>query len=154
MPQGPLFSRRAGVTAAVVIVLIFLGCMSLGGDTHVEVVAPEAQESPNPNLVADGMLEQDGRATIPGGSEQDVYYPIPFFGPPNLVLTGDTNYVKLISQRRDHFRVKNVSDNTHFQGSIHWQAKGVKALVLAPGATLNAPPLRGLPGEPVPVSQP
>jgi hypothetical protein len=157
MPQGMLISRRSAIVAGIVTLLIFLGCMSFEGThvDHTEILPP--LEIPNPNLVPDGLQEQEGRGTISGRSELDVYYPVPFFGPPNLELQGDPEDVKLMYQRRDHFRIKNVSDNTHYVASFSWKARGVKALIAAPptpGPTATVPPPRTLPSEPLPVSQP
>ena len=166
MLRGPLFSRRSGVAAALAIMLIFLGCMSFEG-THVdrtEIVPPP--EAPNPNLVGDGLLEQQGRGTIRGLAEEDVYFPVPYISPPNLELIGDSENVQLEYQRRDHFRIKNWSNNRHYVATFGWKAKGVKVLIGAPSLPLALHPYEGpvpdethgprkaLPSEPVPVSQP
>ena len=157
MLRGPLFSRSGAIAAGVALLLIFLGCMSFEG-SHVdrtEVVSPP--EVPNPYLVGDGLLEQEGRGAIRGLAEEDVYYPVPYISPPNLELEGDPEFVRLVYQRRDHFRIKNWCNNTHYVGSFHWKARGVKILVTAPpppGPNSNLPTPRTLPQEPVPVSQP
>ena len=153
MLRGPLISRRAGVAAALATVLIFLGCMSFEG-THVdrtEIIPPP--EIPSPNLVADGLIDQNGRASVSGNCELDIYYPIPFFGPPNLTLEGDNENVKIMYQRRDHFRVKNTCANEHYSARINWQARGVKALIAPPPPPVTLSSGK-LPSEPVPVSQP
>jgi hypothetical protein len=155
MPGRLLVSRFAGIVAAVAILVIFAGCMSLqfgGGETHEEVVnAPP--ETPVSYLPGDGILEQGGTETVGDGhAVLDVYYPMPYVSPPHLTVSSTFDEVKIIDQRRDHFRVKNTGS---FKRNFDWRAKGVKVVLTPPPVATPAPeppaPLR-LPAEPVPVA--
>jgi hypothetical protein len=139
MLTGLLASRRAGIVSAIVVVVIFAGCMSLqfgGVDTHEEIVTPPAETQVS-YLPGDGMLEQAGDDTVAGGhSLLDVYYPMPYVSPPHLTVSSPLDEVKVIDQRRDRFRVKNTG---LFARRFHWTANGVKVSLNAPPVVL-APP--------------
>jgi hypothetical protein len=139
-----LLSRPAGVAAGSVTLLILLGCMSitLGGRT----VSYE-------NVTAEGITTFEGEAHVAGNSCQDVYYPAPFAGRPNLDVTDAWGDCAVIDQRNDFFRLQNTSA---FARTARWKARGVRATpapppVLAP-APDPAPPAPGLPPEPAPVT--
>jgi hypothetical protein len=149
-----LVSRCSGIVAAIIIVVIFAGCMSLQlGGTHEDVVA-SAPEMPVSTLPGDGVLEQAGTETVgEGHGVLDVYYPIPYISPPHLSVSSTFDEVKLIEQRRDHFRVRNTGA---FARKFDWKATGVKLLLAAPppppAPPGEAPAPRRLPAEPVPVA--
>jgi hypothetical protein len=153
-----LFSRPAALGAAIVIIVIFAGCMSLqfGGVTHEEVVTPPA-ETPGVCLPGDGILEQAGDEIVGDDhSALEVYYPIPYVSPPHLTVSSTFSEVKIIEQRRDHFRVRNTGS---FSRQFHWTASGVKVLLNPPPSPILAGPAeppapQRLPTEPVPVGRP
>jgi hypothetical protein len=133
-----LTRRKAGVAAGVVLVLIFLGCMSIA----------IGNRTPEGTVLEDGTLVQNGEATVPPGCEQDVYYPIPYARPPHLDVSSSFDECVLVEQREDHFRVKNV-DHT-FSHSVTWKARGMRCLP-SPCAPASEPPLAP-PPTPVPAS--
>jgi hypothetical protein len=159
MPEGMPVSRGRAVVAGTVTLLIILGCMSFEGShvdrvEHVVSLPSSPAESPDPNLVADGELRQNGMTKIGAESEQDVYYPVPYLTPPYLELSLMRDNIKLIEQRRDHFRVKNIASD---EKTIVWEAKGTRALlkpVSVVAAPQEAPPPKKLPAEPEPVLTP
>jgi hypothetical protein len=121
------------VAAAVVTLLIFLGCMSISiGEKTTEIVN-------------DGSFVQEGNVRLRAGAEQVIWYPIPYASPPNLQMDDDDCVI--LEQREDHFRVGNTDH--HFSSSTHWKARGVKATP----PPVDPPPLAapGLPPAPVPV---
>ncbi len=75
---------------------------------------------------AGGRLNQDGRVKV-GAGIQEVFYPIPFAGPPNLVLEGGFNQhqLELKEQKADHFTIIN---NVQFPyvGELRWKAEGIR----------------------------
>ena len=105
-----LFGRAACAVAACLTVLIILGCM-----TNNYCSMPEGVSE------ADGILTQTGEASLPGSSEQFIYYPVPYSSPPNLELEGTLNYFKLLEQKADGFRIRNEYSLTH---SVTWKARG------------------------------
>jgi hypothetical protein len=149
-----LRSRLLVVGAALLILSIMLGCLSFGGETH-EIVHSVVSEPAGP-LVGNGILEQEGSVRLPPHSEQDVYYPVPYISPPNLVLGDDASRCELVSQAHDHFHVKNAD---YCSRGVTWKAKGIKVLITgqptsAPastGAWEAQPAPQQLPAEPVPV---
>jgi hypothetical protein len=77
----------------------------------------------------DGPLLQEGSVIIALNAEREVFYPIPYAGPPNLVLDGgDVNWnaIKLKEQKADHFTIQ-CTANMGFPASIHWRADGMRA---------------------------
>jgi len=146
-------SRKVAGLAIGLQVLIFLGCMSFSiGERHIE--AP-----------ADGnTLVQNGEVTVPPGMEQDVYYPIPFACPPNLVLDDCGHECAIIDQRADHFRIRNLRMPGVMGDSleVEWTARGLRARAIpvpvAVSVPLPTPEKRSepevdnaLPAAPVPV---
>ena len=157
MPEGMPVSRGRAIVAGTVTLLIVLGCMSFEGGSHVEHVVSlptSTADALDANFVADGELEQHGMTKIGAESEQDVYYPVAYLTPPYLDLDLMRDNIKLIDQRRDHFRVKNIASD---EKTIMWKAQGTKALfkpapVAAPQQEAPAP--MKLPAEPQPVVTP
>lgn len=110
-------SRPVGAVAGALVLLIFLGCMSLSIKVGCK---------PEP----DGTTCQEGQVYLRKGQELDVYYPFSYASPPNLELSGDSDDCEIIEQKADHFHIR-------YSGSIyarpHWKARGLKCL--PPGAT-------------------
>jgi hypothetical protein len=71
----------------------------------------------------DGIVKQSGKIELDRGRELDVYYPIPYASTPNLELDDWFNNYRIIEQKADHFRVKNVGGAF----GVEWTARGVRA---------------------------
>ena len=129
-----LFSRKVGVLAAGLVVLIFLGCMSLSFGER----APEAAPDCSP-------LVQKGEVTVPVGAEQDVYYPIPYASPPNLTIHEPFLDCVIVDQKPDHFRIRNERKGILLGGcpAVEWTARGLRA-------SANLAPVTALPVGPPP----
>jgi hypothetical protein len=99
------------------MVLIFLGCMSFS-------IGERCVESP-PGTTP---LVQEGEVRVQLGTEQDVYYPIPYASPPNLTIDDLMNECMIVSQEADHFRIRNDGKANMRWGSvpIKWKARGLK----------------------------
>jgi hypothetical protein len=143
--SGLLAQRLVTAGAALICLVVFLGCMSLNFGTRTEVIQHD-----------DVSYMQTGTATVPGGQEVEVYYPVPYASPPNLVLSSDWDQCVVVQQKQDHFRVKN---NRVFATECKWTARGLKVPPpVAPGlgppviVPPPVPPPAGLPAEPIPVS--
>jgi hypothetical protein len=114
--------RLAGISAAVLLVSIFLGCMSIeiGGFGRCS---------------EEGVSCQKGSVTLPAGATEDVYYPVAYCRPPNLELSGPCNDYVLVDQKEDHFQVRNTDRSC--STTVHWKARGVRAgpppAVIVPG---------------------
>jgi hypothetical protein len=139
-PRKRSVSGIVGVLAAVLLTVVFLGCMSLSFGERTVV---ESKTQPD-------VLEQEGTMPFRGGAEQDVYYPIPYSHPPNLVV--DAFSCEVVEQKEDHFRVK-FSHHGVDGRSVPWKARGVRYVPPAPVIPVPAPP-PGLPPAPGPVLPP
>jgi hypothetical protein len=130
-----VFSPAGGTVAAALGLLVFLGCLSIGGTTTSESHSPPD---------TDHTFHQEGRLILGLHEERDVYYPEPYVSPPYLELNGPgPTGCELLDQQPTHFRVRNVSTTAT---GVSWSARGVRGKVtqtITPG-----PP--ALPAEPVP----
>src|SRR4051794_15850307 len=102
--------------------LIWLGLLALilgFGCGSIQVSAPPTEDA----------TRQRGKAVVPAGEELDVYYPVPFNSPPNLLVQSTFNDCSIIEQKPDHFRVKN---NNPFSREVTWDARGVPVSTPAP----------------------
>jgi hypothetical protein len=144
------------MAAALVVGLIVLGCMS---STESRTVKPPREtivvrSDPRSYPPGDGLLEQDGQASIVSEGVQKVYYPVPYISPPNLTLEAAQEFCVVTQQAADHFCIHNNSGDVK---CFRWRAKGIKLLLetpVMPQAPPAAPPPPGvqqLPPEPVPV---
>jgi hypothetical protein len=106
-----VFSRPVGAGAAGLILVIMLGCMSITIGGRTEMAQP-----------AD-LLVQEGDVTVRGKGEVDVFYPISFSAPPNLIIAECFAMCEVVDQRPDHFRIKNTS---LLPRSVNWTAKGTR----------------------------
>jgi hypothetical protein len=74
-----------------------------------------------------GLLIQQGKLRLKAGQQQEVYYPIPFAGPPHLELEGsveDWRKVVLKEQKADHFTVE--CPGLHPSDEVRWKAEGIR----------------------------
>jgi hypothetical protein len=125
-------TRRAGVLAAAMVVLILLGCMSIsigkfGGGSCAE---------------ADGVFCQEGEVTLPPNTVREVFYPVPYANRPNLEISDLFSHGELLEQKEVSFKVRN---ETAFAVTLSWKARGVRVISPTPEPTLTPPP------APVPV---
>ncbi len=137
MPAVPhwLLTSRTGIVAAVAVLAILLGCMSISigkfgttsGTTEVE-----------------GVLCQEGEATVPPGVVWQVHYPLPFLHPPNLEVSDMFHHCVLIAQDEGSFQVRNDSSSSV---NVSWKARGLRA---APVPVVVPPADPALPTSPVP----
>jgi hypothetical protein len=137
-----VLSRPVGVTAGLLNLAMFLGCMSfaIGGKTY---------ECPPTGCRSEGdVFVQHGQVRLKARGEQDVYYPAPFAGVPNLELGEDCDNFEIVEQKPDHFRVRNRG---FFGITAAWTARGVKLAPCGPPAPETPPPSPALPPEPSPV---
>jgi hypothetical protein len=96
----------AAVTATGVSALMTTGGPSIGGPRR-------------------GTLTQQG-STIVRGEPLEVYYPVPYAGPPNVSLEdGSGRNCVILEQKPDHFKVKLDEQWALNPVSIKWKAEGV-----------------------------
>jgi hypothetical protein len=136
-----VFSRWSAVTSACLIIATILGCMSITIGGRTEVAQP-----------AD-LLVQEGEITIHGRGELDVYYPVAFASPPNLVIGEMFSWCEVVEQKADHFRIGNT---TLLPRTVSWTAKGTRCNGGHESAAASAPVVSQgtVVGSPEPVSQP
>jgi hypothetical protein len=104
----------AAITAGVVACVISIGANLLLG----RVSAPG------------GRLTQEGKVSLGAHGEREVFYAVPFAGPPNLELETPLGgvfameNVKLKEQKADHFTIQNTGGGRH---ELRWRAEGIRA---------------------------
>ena len=130
--QGPpsLFSRYgitvlvAALVAAVVAMVVSVG---------VNVLMAKLGGGRDDRLIQEGKatLIQEGDVTVGDAQEElQVFYVIPFAGPPHLQLEfragpfDAMNFVKLKEQKADHFTVQYTRKGDRVQ--LHWRAEGLR----------------------------
>lgn len=117
----PRWQRRAATVGGLLFTAFALGCMSLSFGGRTEVVP------------ADGPCgAQTGQVNVPGQEEAVIYYPVPYLTPPNLVLDAGCVSCRIVDQKPDHFRVKNLGAGAEL---ITWKSRGLKA---GPGGCVPA----------------
>jgi hypothetical protein len=108
-----------GVTAALVLLAMFLGCMSLEiGSAHHSIE----------QAATDGVVKQTGTVTLEGHQPQTVYYPIPYISTPNLSLRnsfGLTDW-EILEQQWDHFTLRRSPHVVGLPLEVKWTARGLK----------------------------
>jgi hypothetical protein len=110
------------------------------------------------------LSQQEGESPITSRHRTEVFYPIPYASPPNLIVKCPDRVVVLRQQRADGFIFE--VDKFVPGESVTWQAKGClhkgrPAPVLQTQVTTAAevrtpaqsPPAALLPGAPVPIAQ-
>jgi hypothetical protein len=121
-----LLSAPVGATAAALMLTIIMGCMSLqiGCKTG-----------------PDGTICQEGKVSLEGHQELDVYYPVPYASPPNLEIEGDSGF-DIIEQKADHFRLRCKVLHIGGDGRTHWnwKARGPKCSPGAAPTVIVTPP--------------
>jgi hypothetical protein len=111
------------------MVLIFLSCMSFS-------IGDRSAESPpgtNP-------LVQEGEVTVLPGTEQDVYYPIPYASPPNLTIKDFAKECEIVAQEPDHFRIANANGTHGGFFEVKWKARGLRGPAKAATVFATASP--------------
>jgi hypothetical protein len=109
-----LLRRIAGAMSGTGFLVIVLGCMNiqLGGRTVVQ---------------EDSLtFTQEGSLVASAGQEVDVFYPVPYASPPNLVVEDLMHNSTLVEQKADHFRLRN---DGHFSLSCSWTARGLRGSI-------------------------
>jgi hypothetical protein len=77
-----------------------------------------------------GRLTQEGKISLGPHGEREVFYAVPFAGPPNLELETPLggvfgmDSVKLKEQKADHFTIQNTDGNRR---EVRWRADGIRA---------------------------
>ena len=126
--------RLAGAGAATFLLAVILGCMSVSFEGRKNIIQHDDQ-----------TFSQTGKQEVPPGQELEIYYPVPYAGPPNLVAATTFSECQVIEQRPDRFRVKNTTSSPH---ELTWTARGLKGpppVVVVPAATAEAVPTAGKP---------
>ena len=118
---SPLLTRQAGILAAVAVLVVVLGCMSIsiGKFSGTE---------------ADGVFCQEGEVTMAAQELREVFYPVPYAHSPNLEVSSTFHDCKLVSQREGSFQVRNEA---YHSVTMSWKARGLRA---APVAVIPAVP--------------
>jgi hypothetical protein len=126
------YPRRLFIASALMfLTCIILGCMSLSFGEHNTTITHE-----------DGLLIQEDTIELHGAAAQTIYYPVPYAGPPNLVVESTFHTVVIEEQAADHFRVR--CDDPF--GKVDWKAKGQRVppptppIVVAPVVTAPVVP--------------
>jgi hypothetical protein len=94
------------------------------------------------------LFIQKGQVHLKPWCEQDVFYAVPYAGPPNLELGNDCDDFEIIEQKADHFRIRNRG---FFRTAAEWTARGVRLGPCPSLAPETPPPAPALPVEPIPV---
>jgi hypothetical protein len=139
-----LLSAPVGLTAASLMLAIFMGCMSLS-------MSIGCKTGP------DGTTCQEGKVSLREGQELEVYYPVSYASPPNLEISGESNDCEIIEQKADHFRIRYKGS---FDATPHWKACGQKGpppaaaptVIVTPPSPPPVPPPTN--GPPTPLPQP
>lgn len=128
-----LLSAPMGATAAGLLLVIMMGCMSLSiGNRTVE--APPSEE---------GILCQQGEVHLPANTTQFIHYPTPYPRKPNLEISSTFDDCHITEEREDGFLLQNPNC---FSRTVTWKARGLKCE--PPPATPTTP----LPPTPAPAT--
>lgn len=128
-----VLSAPVGVTAACLMLAIFMGCMSLSiGNRTVET--PPCEE---------GVLLQQGEAHLPANSSQFIHYPLPYPRKPNIEIDSTFDDCTIAEEHEDGFLLRNPNGLSR---TVKWKARGVKCE--PPPTPPSVPPL------PVPATAP
>jgi hypothetical protein len=111
----------AAITAAGVTVVLNAGSSDA---PWVEVGATAVK--PGKATKAAGTLIQQGTCSVRSEPPAEVFYPIPFAGPPHVSLSGaNAADCVLVEQRADHFKAK-LGPNFPFVTTVTWKAEGLR----------------------------
>ncbi|MDL5056023.1 hypothetical protein [Geitlerinema calcuttense] len=78
----------------------------------------------------DALLTQSGDfSALLGVGETDIFYPIPYASPPELILPVELNHIgaKLLAQRANGYRLSLTRFPDPGIRSLKWQARGIAA---------------------------
>jgi len=136
-------SRKVGLTAGAIVILIILGCMSLGIGTR-----------PHEEGTSAGTLLQTGETFIETDCDCTaiVYYPVSYLSPPNLEINYSPEQwaedpcqdrpcnCVVVEQDIDHFRVKNTGTSSRrvTWRLVTWRARGLPAPAISPNDQVMA----------------
>jgi hypothetical protein len=136
-----LLTRPAGFLAAVALLLILLGCMSIS-------IGKFSGTGSGCTAEADGIFCQEGEATLAAGELREVYFPAPYAHLPNLEVSDTFHNCVLLHQREDSFSVRN---DASYSVTVSWKARGMRAAPLAgpppPPPEPHLPPPAPVPSE-------
>jgi hypothetical protein len=142
-----LFSLPVAALASLLLLITFLGCMSLqvGGDHRPMEIDSE-----------EGVVRQSGTVTLRGDQPQTVYYPIPYISPPNLTIKDEWPHERwqLVDQKADHFSIRREPLSLGPPLEITWTAKGLKGPPAAPVVVLPKGTPGPTPAEPAAPAEP
>lgn len=133
-PFAVIARRLLGAGSAVLLLVVILGCMSVSFEGRKSIIHHDDQ-----------TYSQTGKLEVPPGQEIEIYYAVPYAGPPNLVVSSTFSECQVIEQRPDHFRVKNTMSSPR---EVTWTARGLKgppAVVVVPAATPEIVPTASKP---------
>ena len=72
----------------------------------------------------DDRLRQEGKTKVGPDGEREVFYAVPYAGPPNLEIeSANLNFIKLKEQKADHFTIQSVVPS-----EVRWRAEGIRAV--------------------------
>src|ERR1022692_3027998 len=84
--RPPSFLQRQGIAVLVAAVVAAVVAVVVATSISVGLNLWMANSGGRGN-----RLVQEGKVTVPLNREQEVFYPIPFAGPPNVVLEGNVD---------------------------------------------------------------
>lgn len=116
------------LTAAVVSLLV-------SAATTFAILATVVVQS-TASVQSTGELIQSGHVEPPLSTlKGEVYYSIPFQGPPNLEISTTGMAPKLVEQRKDGFKYEGLTG-----GAFDWKARGVRGGSAPAAATAEGAP--------------
>lgn len=123
-PVRPSFWQRPGGT--ILLAALVAGFVATVVSVGINVISFVASK-PRPG--GEELLRQNGAVTIGTNQDKEVFYPIPYAGPPHLTLDADGivhwEGLKIKEQKPDHFTLQYSSP---FGGaiSVRWKAEGLR----------------------------
>ena len=123
-PSGVSARRLLGAAAGTFALAVILGCMNISFEGRRHIIHNDDQ-----------TYSQTGTLEVPAGQELEIFYPMPYAAPPNLVVTSTFSECLIVEQRPDHFRVKNTMSSPR---ELTWTARGLKG---PPAMIVAQPPV-------------
>ena len=123
-----VLSAPVGVTAACLMLAIFLGCMSLEiGNRTVQT--PPCEE---------GVLCQQGEVHVAANSSQFVHYPLPYPRKPNIEIHSTFDDCEIAEERENGFLLRNPNCLSR---TVKWKARGMRCDPPAAAPSVPPPPV-------------